>query len=62
MVSSLKEKYYAVRIGKVPLNAPYFMLGPNGKTPELFFTRKEAQAKCPKQPRTKVVVVWVTTQ
>jgi hypothetical protein len=61
-VSSLKEKYYAVRIGKVPLNTPYFMLGPNGKTPELFATLKEAQEKCPKEKGTKVVRIYITTQ
>ena len=56
----MKEKYYAVKIGELPRNKPYFMLRNDAMTPWLFISRGEAQEKCPKQARTKVVVVWVT--
>ncbi len=55
----IKEKYYAVRIGKPKRHWPYFMLGADSKTPALFATRSEAQKARPKQPATKVIRVWL---
>lgn len=40
----IKEKYYGVRIGRVPLCRPYLMLGDDGKTPALCSTREAAEA------------------
>jgi hypothetical protein len=54
----MKEKYYAIKIGRV-LSYPYFMLGPDGKTPFLFINKADAQAKCPKHAQ--AVRVFVTT-
>jgi hypothetical protein len=54
-----KETYYVVRIGNPKHHSPYFMLGPDNKTPALFTILQEARYRVPRGQSSVAVKVKI---
>lgn len=53
----IREAYYAIVIGSRQFHTPYFLLGPDGKTPRLFSTKDEALKVLPDRKHVRVTRV-----